>query len=851
MAMAWIALAALAAVVALPGCGASDEPRFNCLPAPISTVDLAVSAASESTALTEDEWASLESLHDRYLGDFDRLRVEVMAPLVREAQDMKDVQRDADALARLSRRHSAAMSRIRALDDRFTTDIADTFRERQAFAQRITDRRSIARSARIVEGVANGSDRTPTLLDLEPLVRELRLDPQARAAVEPAMTAYRADLARASQQLAAAIIERPTERLAAWTAAGVGDDRMEELQRHSAEGEEARQAIERANADRHAADLRAGRDMARGYAAMDDANRRGLEALCAALPPEAAERLRSADERRRMSMDQALEGICFGIDALAMHPDVRSGTAARTARTIDAVRGALTALTRERIEQARARIASAELGEDAREQDAKAAREEKCSDRLRKLAQELEAVAKEEIRDGTLEVLMSAAANRPDEMRERLAPVIGAANADRLVSRTSRNVFRSERENEDPAWKPDFSIAEQLLLAPGMDHAAFHRAARAIGARDDDPLVEQIWDRHQSRAQALETRQREQMRALESIIVESTRRQREDPAAFERKLGEYLQSLLNADNERRNADDETFREIAIAIDAPDTDARFTLARAVAAARRAGLPWRRFRQPWLLGTMWQSDFDPVSEALEIEDEVSRTAALVVLAAHAGRLRETAEDARRTALEGMRDFLLFGLKMQAQGRSGSPEEFRNDTEVRGIVTRIERAARARREAQRNAISGLASFDPSLGERFDALRAHATFPEFYDDGRAWRMGSQLVAAGRTEAASDAGEAMTTSAFERWRMVDTDVVRLLTEWQDAAHTAPLPGSVAELVALAASDPVLGSLCTLRDENSWRLMRTAACAAGQSPDARLRQDERAGALPRPATWSP
>ncbi|NBQ14484.1 MAG: hypothetical protein EBU31_07700 [Proteobacteria bacterium] len=48
MALARIALAALAAVVLLPGCGASDEPRFNCLPAPISTVDLAVSAASES-----------------------------------------------------------------------------------------------------------------------------------------------------------------------------------------------------------------------------------------------------------------------------------------------------------------------------------------------------------------------------------------------------------------------------------------------------------------------------------------------------------------------------------------------------------------------------------------------------------------------------------------------------------------------------------------------------------------------------------------------------------------------------------------------------------------------------------
>ena len=851
MAMAWIALAAFAAMVALPGCGASDEPRFNCLPAPISTVDLAVSAASESAALTDDEWASLESLHDRYLADFDRLRLEVMVPLVREAQAAKDVQRDADALARLSRRHATALSRIRAIDDRFTADIADTFRERQAFAQRVADRRSIARSARIVEGVANGSDRTPTLLDLEPLLRELRLDPQVRAAVEPAMATYRADLARAAQQLASAIIDKPAEQLAAWTAAGVGDEHLEELRRQSGEGEEARQAIECATADRRAADLQAGRPVARGYAAVDDANRRGLEALCAALPPEVAERLRNADDRRRMSMDQALEGVRFGIDALAMHPDVRSGKAARTARAIDSVRTALAALTRERIEQARARIASAELGEEAQEQDAKAAREKKCSERLWQLAGELETVTNEEIRDGTLELLKSATTLRPDDMRERLAPVIGAANADRLVSRTARNVFRSERENTDPAWNSDFSIAEQLLLAPGMDHAAFHRAARAIGARDDDPLVEQIWERHQSRAQALETRQREQMRALESIIIESTRRQKEDTAAFERKLGEYLQSLLNADNERRNADDETFREIAIAIDVPDTDARFALARAVAAARRAALPWRRFRQPWLLGSMWQSDFDPVSEAIEIEDEVSRTAALVVLAAHSERLRETAEDARRTTLEGMRDFLLFGLRAQAQGRSGSPAEFADDTEVRGIVTRIEQAARARRESQRNAIAGLASIDPVLGERFDALRAHATFPEFFEDGRAWRMGSELVAGGKPEAASDVGATIMASAFERWRMVDKDVVRLLTEWQDAPHESARPANVAELVALGASDPVLGSLATLRDENSWRLLRIAACAAGQAPDARLRQDERAGALPRPATWSP
>ena len=96
-----------------------------------------------------------------------------------------------------------ARQRERRLPARRPGEPRDTERgglAREAFAQRVADRRSIARSARIVEGVANGSDRTPTLLDLEPLLRELRLGPQERAAVEPALATYRADLARAAYQ---------------------------------------------------------------------------------------------------------------------------------------------------------------------------------------------------------------------------------------------------------------------------------------------------------------------------------------------------------------------------------------------------------------------------------------------------------------------------------------------------------------------------------------------------------------------------------------------------------------------------------------------------------------------------
>jgi hypothetical protein len=51
--------------------------------------------------------------------------------------------------------------------------------------------------------------------------------------------------------------------------------------------------------------------------------------------------------------------------------------------------------------------------------------------------------------------------------------------------------------------------------------------------------------------------------------------------------------------------------------------------------------------------------------------------------------------------------------------------------------------------------------------------------------------------------------------------------------------------------DPELAALRTLRDENAWRLLRMAASAQGQAPDTRMRNDDAAGAVPRPAAWSP
>ena len=843
---------ALAVMVLLAGCGSGANPRFDALPGPISTLDLAIAAADEAAPLSADEWASLESMHDHYLTDFDRLRVEAIAPLVREvrAREESEWVGDLETLGRFARKHGAVLGRIKALDDRFTADVSEAFHTRAAFVDRVTSRRAIDRSARIIQGLSNGDDRTPTLLDLEPSVRALGLNAAEQAAVEPALAEYRRDLARAAEQLASAQVALPASKLAALNSAGVSAEAVKQLAAHANESDAARDAHAQAAEALSAAERVGMRPIARAFSQVDEANRRGMAAMIAALPPESGARLTADDERRRTSTDPYIEGGRFMLDVYARHPLVRSGRASQTRNAVEDARTALASVVHLKIQNERTRLSAADRGEVPTDDGSKArldAEQTKAVAAFKKLR----ASAEREIDDGTQELLDKCIGTTSDEMRELLTPMLGAGNADRVVRAAGRGIFRSSRERSEVPWNTDHSIAEQLLLAPGMDHEAFHLAARAVGAKDDDPLVEQIWDRHQARVDALMVRQREQMRALEAKSSEAANRATEDPTGFERSLGDYLQSLLAADGERRQADDETFREVAIAIGLSEDDARFVLARAVSASRRASLPWQRFRQAWLLGPLWESDADPISAALMLDNEVERNAALVLLTAHAERLKSSADEARRVGLEALRDFLLFGVRAKRDGKDGSPESFRNAPEVRGIVTRVHQAGKARRQSQRDAIASIAVMDQALGERLTAAWLNATFPQFFAEGRARRDAADLADAGSPPTASDAASAVLDGGIDRWKIVDQDMIRRLTEWQDARRETPAPSDGAELVTAAATDPELAALRTLRDENAWRLLRMAASAQGQAPDARMRNDDGAGAVPRPATWAP
>jgi hypothetical protein len=273
---------------------------------------------------------------------------------------------------------------------------------------------------------------------------------------------------------------------------------------------------------------------------------------------------------------------------------------------------------------------------------------------------------------------------------------------------------------------------------------------------------------------------------------------------------------------------------------------------VSAARRASLPWRRFRQPWLLGPLWQADADPVSMALEEEDELIRQAALGVLVPHLEPLRAAADAARRAGLESLRDLLLFGLRKQREGvRLGSPETYRDAPEVRSMVRRIEESAAARRRAQREAIGAVHGIDADLGADFMRRWSRATFPDFFMDGHAWRDAQDVALAAPAAAGADAAGARVAAAAERWRIVDLDMAERLCEWQDARGTTIVPDGLDELAVGGALDATLGMLRSLRDENAWRLLREAAIAGGEAPDRRMRDGLAGGSLPRPVAPAP
>ena len=847
------AAAALLALLAAAGCGSPDETRFDAIPGPLRTADIAAAAAVEEVPLSEDEWASIESMHDRYLQDFDAVRRDTLAPLAREVREAlgADLADDGATLARLGKRTAAALARIKSLDDRLSSELADAFRSRAAFAERLSHRRAIDRSAKVIEGESrSGEGMEPTILDLEVTVAGCGLSREDRLRIEPALAEYRHELSRAAAAAAEEWLEFPARFLAMRESAGVGPARLGAIEAAAGaapEDSDERRLLDAARSQLAQLRGRAALPRTRAYQAIDSAAVRALEPICAALPEEAAARLRAAELRARGSDDESVDVAWRSIDAARAHPAVREGRAPDTAKAAAALREAIERLLRLRAARIRADFAAASGNRTPGRPEDPELREAYVA-MSRAGAPLLAAIAKECPEGDLAGALGEVGSLTPSAAVDRLAPAIGRAAAEWVVSRSCRAAFRSPQAADDFDFDDKLSFAEQLLLAPGMDHAAFRRAARALGARDDDPLVEQLWERHQARVAALEDQQRRQLKLLEKDAMDLARRGEERAAELERAIAGYLQALLVADGERREADDALFEEIAIAIGIPRDDPRMALARAISSARRASLPWRRFRLPWFLGPLWESDSDPLSMALAENDEVRRTAAVIAMAPFVDRLRDAAVAARRAGIEGLRDLLLTGARESASLRS--PDDLRDRAEIQAALRRIADAASARRRVQREAIDAVATVDPALGNRMFHRWVADTCPEFLRDGAAWKTASDLAAAGPPPDRGDGGSLLARGAIERWTIVDDDLARRVAEWQDSERQEPPAASPADLVRLSAVDPAMAAMRTLRDESSWRLLRISATSAGRAPDALMPDEDVRRGSPRSVRWA-
>jgi hypothetical protein len=275
---------------ALPAMAGSVVPRYDTLPPPLRTIDLAAAAADEPVPLTAAEWKAIDAAHARYLQGSDALRAEAIAPLVVVARAQASGWADADPamFAPLARRHRSVMGRIRALDESFLLELSKELPGRESLAERIGARRAVTRPGCVIEGLRDGGRDGATVMDLDPVIRALGLDAASRTAIEPARMAYRRALSAAVQVLADAELDYPSALHAALARRGLDPRELARLRSAPIDGQAQQDALLDAETRCLAAERDAGRARARAMLAIDDANRNGLADVCAALPPAAA-----------------------------------------------------------------------------------------------------------------------------------------------------------------------------------------------------------------------------------------------------------------------------------------------------------------------------------------------------------------------------------------------------------------------------------------------------------------------------------------------------------------------------------------------------------------------------------
>jgi hypothetical protein len=797
----------------------------------VSTADLVTASLEEPTPLTLDEWVLADLVMDTYLGSWNDLTSATIAPLVRDARGDKSNRWLADdsAVNALGRRTQSVLGKVRSQDETLFAELSTALPNRTAWVERARTRRSIDRSLRVTAG-RDDKGTGMGFLDLDVEVGALLSHPSMadrstalRETFEPMRAAYRYELSVAAQSLADALLEFPADRLKSIREAGVGDSAAEAYVRGAGQSgsQEEHEALV-------AAVRRSQAKLRKAISAIDDLNARTAEAWAAWLPADAADTLRSETVFRRVHAEGIQPIMRWYVEVLELLPDVRDGRTPKTAAALKVMRSATDQYAKLTLQAWKDPSQGAALAEQIA----------KANERIETSLQEARKAAEVELSADTLEKTRSLLGATQVEARGTLDQLVGRANASRLLARAPHAMFNPEPAQED--MDKGRSLALQVLLGPMATRGDLETLAQAFGAGLADPVMDELWQRYNERAEVLTRTQDEALLIQEKLATDRGQEAGNDPAAFEREIASYLRMTLAADEARGQLMNDMLGDMAAARGLAADDARVVVARAQLAVARSAVPWRRFQLPWLVGPLWltQADILALITAVTPGDPVSQAAVLAVAVGHAPTIQQAALDARMAGFEALRDFVMLMLKLQREGAQTqlSPDEIPTLPASVALARRVRGAATIRAEAQ---LALIAALEPVLGSARTAILrsnyAAQTFPEFFAE-RPWHTDAQALSdsAADTRPPPGSPNARVAAAAARWREQDAELINRVLRWERSPAAVAPPMRALDLAIISQEDSELAALRVLRDESALRLLRDAALAQGHPPNMRM-----------------
>ena len=814
------------------------------------TPELVAASLEEPTPLSLEEWQVVDAALDPYLASYDELRRTTIAPFVKEVRQDRSRRwlNDPEALQRFARRYQSVAARVRALDEQFFSDLASAVPARPEWVERARTRRGVERAAKVISGA---DDRAvgQGFLNLDTELQALLLLPSVgtaapgfRAQLEPLRAAYRLELANTLDQLAQALVEFPSDRLAALHGAGLSDQAIDSYVRAGTKpnGEDAAALTKAVRASRAR--------ITKALLALDALNTRTLAAWQAVLPPELAARLSSEALVQAAPAEGNGHLVRWYTEVAEAMPEVRSGQCPKLSAALAECRAASDRVAEAQLKVQRARAEQTLRGEEPQNTAADEEALKKAGEVAQAALKRATDAGEAELTKERLERLRNLMNATRDDGRTALQELVGDTQAARLMARAPRGMFQPPPP-EEPGMDRSRSLALQLLLGPMPARDDFDRLASALGAKLGDPVIEALWQRYEERADTLTKLQDAQLKDQEKRAQELGEQAAQDPARFERELASYMQALQTADEQRGALVLETLNDLAAARGVKSDDPRLVATRTQLAVARAGVPWRRFQLSWLVGPLWLSQVDvlALTAAATPADPPRQAAVLALATAHAEELERAALDSRQAGFEALKDFLMFVVDVRRNGRRDdvSPDDIPSMPEVQGMVRRARAAANLRADAQMSLLAALVPVLPQPAmARLNSDYAMQGFPEFFAE-TTWRRDAAAVASSVAQPGNlDAVSGRLQAAASRWRDLDAQMVARLLDWMRSPEACAPPLRAADLDALAVEDAELSALRTLRDENAMRLLRTAALVAGESAATRMPGAIRLGGRP-------